>query len=171
MWRPLHWRTWDSRGEQRGPCLSDCKHWAVVRKMESRKRIQQGAKSSGEALKDWEEERTSILDGTEHRGSGGWDMGCQEKRCLYDRKSFVSEIWRGCELCKWGKGQGWQRKATCPPYTGMSWRFGLRMRGLRPGEWSQSERLTGLKLSRALGQVGNKTLSTETTLIYIPACM
>lgn len=32
MLRPLHWRTWDSRREQRAPCLSDCKHCAVVRK-------------------------------------------------------------------------------------------------------------------------------------------
>lgn len=49
----------------------------------------------------------------------------------------------------------------------MSWRFGLRMRGFRPEDTaSQSERLTGLKLSRDLGQVGNKTLST-----YLYTCM
>lgn len=172
MLRPLHWRTWDSRGEQRAPCLSDCKHWALVRKTESRKRIQQRAKSSGEALKDWEAGRISILKGMEHRVQEDGTREARAKRWLWDRKRVVAEIWRSCELCEWVRGHRWQGEAPCPPNTGMSWRLGLRTMGLSPeNTTSQSERLTGLKLCRALGQVGNKTFSTETILIYIPACI
>lgn len=47
-----------------------------------------------------------------------------------------------------------------------------RMRGLRlEGTTSQSVRLTGVKLYRVLGQVENKTFSTENILSYIPACI
>lgn len=47
-----------------------------------------------------------------------------------------------------------------------------RMRGLRlGGTTGQSERLTVVKLYRALGHVGNKDFSTENILIYIPACI
>lgn len=138
MLRPLHWRTWDSRGEQRVPCLSDCKHWAVVRKTESRKRIQQEAKRSGEALKDWEAGRTSILNGTEHRDSERWDMGGQgkkvplgqEKSCGRNMKnlwtlwvrqgkrmtgeSYMPSLHRH-ELETWTKGEGSKARRHCKP--------------------------------------------------------